>query len=397
MDATSKLKEGKVFTVDGYSGKIYEGKVEVKDLENNPVDEKVHEDLTNISFESDDRSLDIKKVKPKIYMNLGEPSQIEKYNNLNFEGIGLMRLEFIIASYIREHPLSLIRKGKQNSYVEKLFEGIRRVASAVSPKPVIVRFSDFKTNEYRDLAGGNEYELKENNPMIGFRGVSRYVSENFMEAFKLECKAVKKVRYKYKNVHVMLPFVRKKEEVKKCLDIMKSEGLERDYEFKIYLMAEVPSMALIPEEFAKIDIDGASIGSNDLTQLVLGVDRDSAILGRMGYFDERDKAVLKAISNLIYAFRKEGKEVSICGQAPSVYPEFIPFLINQGVTSISVNPDVVNSVHEKVNDIFNKEGIGSMQEGIGNQPVVSDEEEEIKNEDVINLADNDNNNIEPLI
>ncbi len=347
MNATSRLKEGQIMTVDGYSGKVYEGKVEVTE------EKKEEKDLGDIRHGVIGEA-EIKLVRPKIYMNLGEPSQIYKYKNLDFDGIGLMRLEFIIASQIREHPLSLIAKGKQNEYVNKLAEGIEAVASSISGKPIIVRFSDFKSNEYRNLNGGDKYEMNEHNPMIGFRGVSRYVSKQFREAFILECRAIKKVRDKFKNVHVMLPFVRKKEEVNKCLDIMRSEGLERSNNFKIYLMAEVPSMALIPEDFASIDIDGVSIGSNDLTQLVLGVDRDSAILGRMGYFDERDDAVLKAISNIIYSFRKEGKEVSICGQAPSVYPEIVRFLVRQGVTSISVNPDVVNFVRKQVIEEFMK-------------------------------------------
>ncbi|MAG52474.1 MAG: hypothetical protein CMH62_00755 [Nanoarchaeota archaeon] len=226
-----------------------------------------------------------------------------------------------------------------------------KIAKAIFPRPVIVRFSDFKTNEYRSLKGGEEFEPKEDNPMIGWRGVSRYVSEGFIEAFKLECIAIKELRENNKNVHVMLPFVRNIGEVKKVLEIMKTQNLERSKEFKVLLMAEVPAMALIPEDFASLNIDGASIGSNDLTQLVLGVDRDSELLGKMDYFDERNKAVLTAIKNLIEGFKKHNKTVSICGQAPSVYPEVSEFLVKEGITSISVNPDVVGKTRRLVSDI----------------------------------------------
>jgi pyruvate,water dikinase len=381
--ATKLLHDGQLITVDAYNGKIYEGRVEAQEQRaqvQSAEIEEIKEVMPEESYASDliegmdseqeqgafgavpdartqltsieEETSAYSKQKPKIYMNLGEPQKIFDYKNFPFEGIGLMRLEFMIASQIRRHPLFLMELGQEDRYEEALAKGISMVAKEIYPKPVIVRFSDFKTNEYRDLEGGNKYEDEENNPMIGFRGVSRYISEEFEPAFRLECKAIKRVREKLDNVHVMLPFVRTTEEVKKCLEIMKSEDLTRSKTFHVLIMAEVPSIALIPEEFSQLDIDGASIGSNDLTQLVLGVDRDSALLGRLGYFNERNSAVLKAIHNIIQGFHKHGKTVGICGQAPSVYPEIVDFLVKEGIDSMSVNPDAVKQVREHVDRIF---------------------------------------------
>jgi len=333
--ATQVLKNGLIVTVDGVSGKVFKGEI-------SGAKKEVKLD-TGAGIET----------KTKIYMNLGEPNLIDKYKTLNFDGIGLMRMEFIIAG-IGKHPLYLIQKGQERIYVEGIKSGIERVAKIINPKPIIVRFSDFKTNEYRDLEGGDKFEPKEDNPMIGWRGVSRYISKEFRPAFKLECEAIKEIRNDYKNVHVMLPFVRNINEVKECLDIMKECGLEKNKEFQIWLMAEVPSISIIPEDFASLDINGASIGSNDLTQLILGVDRDSELLGKMGYFDERNKAVLKAIENIINGFKSKGKTVSICGQAPSVYPEITEFLVKKGITSISVNPDTIGKTRKIVAEVEKK-------------------------------------------
>ncbi len=328
-NATKVLKEGEIVTVDAVDGFVYRGKVDIEPKQ--------------VSEEEKEEEIDASKLitKTKIYMNLGVPFKIKDYKDLPFEGIGLMRVEFIIASQIGKHPLYMIEIGKEEEYIDVLANGIEQVASVVYPRPVIVRFSDFKSNEYRDLEGGEKYEPKENNPMIGFRGVSRYVSPKFEKAFRLECRAIKKVREKYPNVHVMLPFVRTTDEVLKVLKIMESEGLVRSENFKVFLMAEVPSVVILADEFAKLPIDGISIGSNDLTQLTLGVDRDSDILGEMGYFDERNEAVLRSINRLINIFHEHGKTVSICGQAPSVYPEFMEFLIKAGIDDISLNPDSV--------------------------------------------------------
>lgn len=331
-NATKILMDGDLITIDAKAGKVYRG-------------EKTEKLKAEIKPEE---HLQIPETKTKIYMNLGIPEKIDDYKDLPISGIGLMRVEFIIADVIKEHPLYMIEEKKEDEYIDKLAEGIEKVASALHPRPIVVRFSDFKSNEYINLAGGYKYEPKEENPMIGWRGVSRYVSENFEPAFRLECRAIKKVREKYNNVWVMLPFVRTTEEVKKCIKLIESEGLTRSSDFKIWLMAEVPALAMIPEEFAKLDIDGASIGSNDLTQLTLGVDRDSQILGKMGYFDEKNSAVMHAIKNIILGFHKQGKTVSLCGQAPSEYPEFADFLVAEGIDSISVNPDVVENTKRLV-------------------------------------------------
>jgi pyruvate,water dikinase len=373
--ATKILKEGQIITVNAFDGKIYDGKVDVKKekspeemvregineelIKNIPVEMLEEEQKTEEVLEEADKEEEkqiIKERTPiKVYMNLGEPQKIYDYKDLPFDGIGLMRLEFVIASQIKKHPLFLIELGLDDKYIEGIDKAVSTVAKVIYPKPIIVRFSDFKTNEYRDLEGGTKYEEEEHNPMIGFRGVSRYISEEFEQAFRLECRAIKKSREQNDNVYAMLPFVRTTDEVKKCLEIMKSEGLQRTKSFKIYLMAEVPSMALIPEEFAKLDIDGASIGSNDLTQLVLGVDRDSALLGRLGYFNEKNPAVLVAINNIIKGFHHHGKTVGICGQAPSVYSEVVEFLVKEGIDSISVNPDAVEKVRHHVNLLEEKD------------------------------------------
>lgn len=343
-NATEKLNDGDRITVDASHGKVYMGEV------------KIEAEAVKI----DEHKIPIENIhtKTKIYMNLGIPDMIEKYKNLPMDGIGLMRLEFIIADEVKEHPMQMVKEGRGEEYTNKLAAGIAKVAGAISPKPVVVRFSDFKSNEYSGLAGGKEFEPKEENPMIGWRGVSRYVSDNFNPAFRLECKAIKKLRDEgMTNVWVMLPFVRNTEELKQAIDILNSEGLERSEDFKVWIMAEVPSVAIMPEDFAKMDIDGASIGSNDLTQLVLGVDRDSQILGNMGYFDERNPAVLRAIRRIIRGFRKHNKTVSLCGQAPSVYPEFAEFLVMAGVTSMSVNHDSVESVRRHVAEIEKRQSI----------------------------------------
>lgn len=337
----SALIDGKTYTVDARAGVVYEGRIEEKKsapLAQSAIAEAFIPTAT------------------KVLMNLGVPEKIEDYVNLPFDGIGLMRVEFIIADYVKAHPNWLIEENRQQEYIDKMAEGISLVARAIQPRPVVVRFSDFKTNEYRELPGGEKFEPQEANPMIGWRGVSRYISPNFEKAFRLECKAILKCRKEWglKNVWVMLPFVRTTWEVERCLETMRSEGLERNRDFKVWLMAEVPSMALLADEFAKLPIDGASIGSNDMTQLVLGADRDSEILANMGYFDERDPAVLRALKNVIEGFVRAGKTCSICGQAPSVYPEVTEFLVKAGITSVSVNPDTVVQTRRLVASVEKK-------------------------------------------
>ena len=339
-NATEKLVDNMEVTVDGTRGVIYYGIT--KDAK-----EEEKAALTGIPAEMLIEFYPVTAT--KIYMNLGEPDQIDKYKNLPFDGIGLMRIEFIISDWIGYHPLYLIEQGRGVFFVDRLAEGIAKVARTIYPRPVVVRFSDFKTNEYKRLKGGEKYEMSERNPMIGWRGVSRYISPMYEQAFRLEVRAIRKVREELKlnNVWVMFPFVRTTWELEKAIHIMEDEGLYRSRDFKVWIMVEVPSTVLLADEFAKL-IDGFSIGSNDLTQLVLGVDRDSATLTKMGYFDERDPAVIRAIDMIIDAAKRNGITSSICGQAPSIYPEIVEHLVRKGIDSISVNPDAVISVRRQV-------------------------------------------------
>jgi pyruvate,water dikinase len=342
-NATKVLKTGEEYTVDANVGVVYYGVVEeVKPTAPPPV--------TTVA-----EALPITGT--KVYINLGVPEKIEDYKNLPFDGIGLMRVEFIMASYIREHPLHLIETGQTQKFIEKMAEGIAMVARAIYPNPVVVRFSDFKTNEYKKMIGGSKYEPDEDNPMLGWRGVSRYISSQYREAFRLECRAVKKVRDEWglKNVWVMLPFVRTTWEVEECLKIMEEEGLKRGRDFKVWIMAEVPSVIFLADKFSKL-CDGFSIGSNDLTQLILGTDRDSQILPSIDkrYFDERDPAVKRAVAHLIKVAHQNGVTVSICGQAPSVYPDFTEFLVRCGIDSVSVNPDAFVQTRKLIASIERK-------------------------------------------
>ncbi|MBC7127187.1 MAG: phosphoenolpyruvate synthase [Candidatus Methanosuratus sp.] len=332
-EATKILKTGQVITVDATHGVVYEG-----DLIGPEEKKPVIPTKAALSVES------YYPTATKIYMNLGEPGMIDKYRDLPFDGIGLMRVEFIIADVIGEHPLHLIETKQEEKFIDKLATGISKVAREIHPRPLVVRFSDFKTNEYRQLVGGERFEPQEANPMIGWRGVSRYVSDVYSPAFRLECRAIKRVRDEWglKNVWVMLPFVRTTWEVESCLNIMKEEGLQRDRDFKVWLMAEIPSIIFMADEFSRL-CDGFSVGSNDLTQLILGVDRDSPILPAQDsrYFDERDPAVIRAITHLIKVAHSHGVTVSICGQGPSVYPDLTETLVRAGIDSISANPDMV--------------------------------------------------------
>jgi len=352
-NATSVIKDGQIITVDAYRGVIYEGELETTKPEAKHAE--LPASVGGLSLPRDVLLSLYPITATKIYMNLGQPDVIHKYLDLPFDGIGLMRIEFIVSEWIRYHPLYLIKIGKPELFVDKLAEGIAMVASAIYPRPVVVRFSDFKSNEYRRLIGGEEFEPEERNPMIGWRGVSRYISDVYQPAFRLEVRAIRKVREEMglKNVWVMFPFVRTTWELQKALNLMEEEGLKRGSEFKVWVMAEVPSVIMLADEFAKL-VDGFSIGSNDLAQLTLGVDRDSDILARMGYYDERDPAVLRSIRKLIRVAHRYGRTVSICGQAPSVYPEINEFLVREGIDSISVNPDAVIQVRRQVASIEQK-------------------------------------------
>lgn len=279
----------------------------------------------------------------KVMVNMSMPAKADEIAKLQCDGVGLMRSEFLFTNYIGEHPCAVIEEGRTDELIDKLAEGIAKVCRAFYPRPITLRTSDFKTNEYRDMKGGADYEPNEDNPMIGWRGCSRYVSESYREAFMCELRAIKKVRDEmgFKNLNMMLPFVRTIEEVEDITEMMKQVGLRRGRDFKLYFMAEVPVNIFMADEFCKY-CDWFSIGSNDLTQLTMGCDRDSDILGHMGYFDERQEGVKRAIAQLIKVAHENGKHVSICGQAPSVYPEFTEFLVEQGIDCISLNPDTFN-------------------------------------------------------
>ncbi|GAB3303054.1 phosphoenolpyruvate synthase [Luteimonas notoginsengisoli] len=296
----------------------------------------------------------------KIMMNVANPERAFDFGQLPNAGIGLARLEMIIASHIGVHPKALLEYDAQEPairakideriagyagpvefYIDRLAEGIATIAASVHPKPVIVRMSDFKSNEYANLLGGARYEPHEENPMIGFRGASRYVDPSFAAAFALECKAVRKVRNEMglSNVWVMIPFVRTLDEGRKVVEVLENNGLKQGQDgLKIIMMCEVPSNALLADEFLDI-FDGFSIGSNDLTQLTLGLDRDSSIVAHL--FDERDPAVKKLLSMAIQTARRRGKYVGICGQGPSDHPDLAQWLMEEGIESVSLNPDTV--------------------------------------------------------
>ena len=347
-DATKKLETGQMVTVDATRGVVYRGEV----LKDKTKKEATSSNLALGDLSSSLETLMAPITATKVYMNLGQPDLINRYKDLPFDGIGLMRTEFIFTNMLGAHPMYLIKTGQEDLMVNTLAEGIIEVASAIYPKQLTVRMSDFRTNEYRGLKGGDEVEPVEANPMIGWRGVARYISPEYEQGFRLECQAIRKVREEHglTNVVVMLPFVRTPEELVIAKEIMAEEGLVQSVDFKIWIMAEVPSVVMQAEEFAQ-HVDGFSIGSNDLTQLIMGADRDSEIMNTMGYFDERNKAVKKAIKIIIDAGRKYGKTVSICGQGPSQYPEFTEFLVREGITSVSVNPDTVASTRRLISQV----------------------------------------------
>ncbi len=320
--ATATLKDGRVITVNGTSGKVYEGKVE-------------------IATKAETRARVQIKTKTKLLINLAQPELVDRVASRDVDGIGLLRAEFMVAQ-IGEHPSYMISQNRGNEFVNKLAEGITAFAKTFYPRQVVYRTNDFKTNEYRALKGGEKYEEPEENPMLGYRGASRYIID--VETFKLELTAIKKVREKYNNLWVMLPFVRTVDELARTIKIMEAEGLKRSEDFKVWMMVEVPSNIFLLEKFIAVGIDGISIGSNDLTQLILGVDRDSAKLADT--FDERDEAVMVALERAIKVAKSMGITSSICGQAPSVYPELTEKLVEWGITSVSVSPDMIDTTRE---------------------------------------------------
>ena len=335
QEATTSIKDGQMITVDATNGIVYDGVIEdvVKKAEQSAA--------AAVATEY------IPVTGTKVYMNLGDPDLAEKYGVLPCDGIGLMREEFIWTTFIHEHPLHLIETGRSDVAVNTLAEGMRKVCQALAPRQVVVRLSDFKSSEYRDLKGGDKYEPHESSALLGWRGASRYYDPKYLPAFKLELEAIKKVRneYGFKNLQVMIPFCRTVQEAELVTNLMAQEGLVRSADFKIWLMAEIPSNIILADQFNKY-VDGYSIGSNDLTMLVLGCDRDNETVQHI--YDERNLAVRRAIRHLIEVAHKDGKTVSICGQAPSVYPELCDFLVKSGIDSISVNPDAVKSTKKMV-------------------------------------------------
>jgi pyruvate,water dikinase len=342
-DATQRIRDGQPVTVscaEGDTGQVYDGVLE---------------------FERKQIELDaLPKIPVKIMMNVGNPDRAFDFAGIPNHGVGLARLEFIINRMIGVHPRALLEFERLDGelqqqirvqmagysdpvgfYVEKLAEGIAQIAAAFAPEQVIVRLSDFKSNEYANLIGGERYEPHEENPMLGFRGASRYTDETFRPCFELECRALKRVRETMglTNVAVMVPFVRSVAEAREVTGLLAANGLRRGVDgLKVIMMCELPTNALLAEEYLD-HFDGMSIGSNDMTQLTLGVDRDSSIVARL--FDERDAAVKRLLAMAISACRKRGKYVGICGQGPSDYPELARWLVDQGIESMSLNPDTV--------------------------------------------------------
>ena len=332
-NGTQILRSGMEVTVDAKRGVVYDGILE----EAMAPPQQVALSAQSMGFSEGP------VTGTKILVNLGEPELAEKIAQLPVDGVGLLRMEFIVNDHIRKHPMWLIETKHPEEFVDKLAEGLATFCRAFYPRPVVLRFSDFKTNEYAKLEGGEKYEsgIKEANPLLGFRGACRYTDPKYEPAFRLEIAAVKKVRNEMalKNLWCMIPFNRTVEEFVKIRELLHHEELRQNEDFKLWIMAEIPSNILLADEFCKAGVDGFSIGSNDLTMLILGADRDNEILAPL--FDERNLAVKRAIRSLVETAHQYGKTVSICGQAPSVYPEFARFLVETGIDSISVSPDVV--------------------------------------------------------
>ena len=354
--ARSKIKSGRAITIscaEGEVGKVYAGKIPFK-------------------IEKLDTAK-IKRPKTKIMMNLGNPDQAFALSFIPSDGVGLAREEFIVTNFIKIHPQALLEpqkikdKNEKNKileltqgyhdkkkyFIDKLAFGVAKIAAAFWPKPVVIRLSDFKTNEYRNLIGGSAFEPQEENPMIGWRGASRYADPAFTPAFALEAEALKIVREKMglRNIKIMIPFCRTPKEGQQVLEILSKFGIKKNKSTKIIVMCEIPSNIILADKFFDI-FDGMSIGSNDLTQLILGVDRDSSRAAKA--FDERSPAVTKMIASVIKKARARKKEIGICGQAPSDYPDFARFLVKQGITSISLTPDTVVKTTLDVLDLEKK-------------------------------------------
>ncbi|MEO8457594.1 MAG: phosphoenolpyruvate synthase [Chloroflexota bacterium] len=329
--ATTILSTGQAITVDGSRGCVYEG-------------EDVHRIAWGQEWRRRIAEASSIKTRTKVYLNIADPELADITAQENVDGVGLLRAEFIVANFVKEHPRLCIDEGRPEDFTTKLAAGIRAFAQAFHPRPVVYRATDFKTNEYRNLKGGEKYEFEEENPMIGYRGASRYIEDQ--EVFRLEVEAIKRVRAEFPNLWVMIPFVRTPEELATVKGLMESYGLKRSDDFKLWMMAEIPSNVFLLDKFIDVGIDGISIGSNDLTQLTLGVDRDSSILASK--YDERNEAVQKALEILVTGAKRRGITCSICGQAPSDFPDITRKLVEWGATSVSINRDVIAKVRKNI-------------------------------------------------
>jgi len=325
-NATKLLHDGQLVTVDGTWGRVLEGAVTIKSTRTQ-------------------RQRVAVKTRTHVMVNLIDPESAEAVAARDVDGIGLLRAEVMVAA-TGEHPRHALETGKSDAWIEQLADGIEKFCAAFAPRPVLYRTTDFKTNEYRTLEGGAAYEAEEENPMLGFRGAARYLADP--EAFGLEVAAIKRVRRKYSNLSVMIPFVRATRELQEVKRMLAAQGLRRSKTFELWMMAEIPSNVLLLEQFLDVGIDGISVGSNDLTQLILGVDRDNPKLADM--FDERSPAVMLALEHVVTTCKRRGVKVSICGEAPSVYPEITRRLVEWGIDSISVSPDMIDDTRRIVAD-----------------------------------------------
>jgi pyruvate,water dikinase len=340
-DATKKLKEGRVVTVNGKTGEVFEGA-----LPSNVIADIAT--ATRTSNASASARSAQQKTATKVYVNLAEPELADQTAARNVDGIGLLRAEFMIAQ-IGVHPKKLIHDHHQQVFIHKLAEGMEKFCKAFAPRPVVYRATDFKTNEYRNLVGGKDYEPHEENPMIGYRGAYRYISDE--QVFKLELEAIKKVRNElgYKNLWLMIPFVRTVSELERVKHIVNDHGLYRGVTFRLWMMTEIPSNVVMLDQFIDVGIDGVSIGTNDLTMLMLGTDRDNEHVA--SEYDERNPAVLWALEQICRTARKRGVTVSVCGQAPSKYVDITEKLVEWGATSVSVTPDMIDRTREVVYEV----------------------------------------------
>ncbi len=337
-DATKILKTGNVVTVNGSKGEVYKGGL-------------TSSQAAVLKAQTTVKSTRHLKTATKVYVNMAQPDRVVDVSKMNVNGIGLLRAEFMIAD-IGTHPRKLIKEHKEKVFITKLAADLVKFCAAFNPRPIVYRATDFKTNEYRNLIGGKEFEPEESNPMLGFRGAYRYISDP--RVFELELEAIKMVRnkYGYKNLWLMIPFVHTVAEMEEVKKIIAASGLSRSASFKLWLMVEIPSNVILIDKFCELGIDGVSIGSNDLTMLILGADRDNDEVTQV--FDERNPAVLWALERVIRTCSKYKVTSSICGQAPSDFPELVEKLVTWGISSISVNPDVVDVVRENIYNVENK-------------------------------------------